>query len=216
MTGKMIVFDGNNGSGKSTQLEYARDYLVSEGHNVVVTREPGGTPIAEDIRSLLLSTRSDGEAPTPTTEVFLFFAARAQHVEARILPALDDGAVVLCDRFTSATVAFQCFAQDFPIARMREIERAALGSFKPDLTLVFDIDTQEGLERTAVRRGDDRIETIPIHKLERARHGFLWQASEQPERFSVIDASLTREAVFEQVKSSIDQLMSQHLQNQSL
>lgn len=208
MKGKMIVFEGNNGAGKSTQLELARQHLHATGYRVLVTREPGGTPMAEKIRSLLLSTDTDSDTLSITAEILLFFAARAQHLEKRLIPALEDGCIVLCDRFTSATIAFQCLAQDFPLDRMRRIKDAALGSFEPDLTLIFDIDTSEGLQRSSVPGNDDRIETIALHQLERAREGFLWQAREQSDAFSVIDASRPVTEVFLDVQRNIDELLA--------
>lgn len=189
-------------------MALSHQFLCRAGHDVVVTREPGGTPAAEQIRQLLISPRGPGDSLTLTAETLLFFASRAQHVEAQILPALQQGKIVLCDRFTSSTVAFQCFAQHFPLERMRQIQDASLGGFRPDLTIILDIDPAKGLARNALRGEVDRIETVGAEKLEAARQGFLWQAQHEPEVFTVINADRPREDVFRDVRGHLMQLLS--------
>ncbi|KXS55263.1 MAG: dTMP kinase [Marinobacter sp. T13-3] len=196
-TGTFIVFDGNNGAGKTTQMHRVAETLREEGHTVMVTREPGGTPTAEAIREMLLRVTDDPS--TPTTEMLLFIAARAHHVETKIQPALAEGQIVLCDRYTPSTIAFQCAGRGFPEATARAMEELALGAFKPDHHLIFDLDPREGLAHNAALADVDGIEQRGLDYLDTVRESFLEQAHKEPDLFSVIDASASKEVVFDQV-----------------
>lgn len=186
--GFMVVCDGSNGAGKTTLIETLRCHLEEQGHEVVVTREPGGTPIGEKIREVLLSP--DSPEMCDLTELMLFGAARAQHLREKILPALAAGKVVLCDRFDSATVSFQHYARGLSLDLVERINALALGDFRPDLYLILDLDPVAGLERVRQRGAAlDRLEGEKLAFLQRARNGYLQQARQDPQRFKVLDAS---------------------------
>lgn len=192
--GFMVVCDGSNGAGKTTLIEHLRKHLQDSGFEVLVTREPGGTPIGEKIREVLLSP--DTPEMCDLTELMLFAAARAQHLREKILPALDAGKVVLCDRFDSATIAFQQYARGLDGGLVQRINALALDGFKPDLYLILDLDPLKGLERVRQRGAAlDRLEAEKLAFLERAREGFLRQASDDPQRFKVLDAGRQAEQV---------------------
>lgn len=185
--GFMVVCDGSNGAGKTTLIERLRQYLVAQDFDVVVTREPGGTPIGEKIREVLLSPESSEMCDL--TELMLFAAARAQHLREKILPALADGKVVLCDRFDSATVSFQHYARGIDRHLVERINALALDGFRPDLYLILDLDPMAGLARVRERgQALDRLEAEQLAFLQRARDGYLKQAEEDPQRFKVLDA----------------------------
>ena len=186
--GFMVVCDGSNGAGKTTLIEKLRQHLTEQGHEVVVTREPGGTPIGEKIRAVLLSP--DSPEMCDLTELMLFGAARAQHLREKILPALEAGKVVLCDRFDSATVSFQHYARGLSLELVERINALALNGFRPDLYLILDLDPLTGLERVRQRGAKlDRLEGEKLAFLQRARDGYLQQARQDPGRFKVLDAS---------------------------
>ena len=186
--GIMVVCDGSNGAGKTTLIQRLYEHLQSYGRDVLLTREPGGTPIGEKIRDILLSR--DTPEMCDITELMLFAAARAQHLREKILPALAAGKVVLCDRFDSATIAFQQYARGLDSQLVARINELALQGFKPDLYLILDLDPLDGLARVR-QRGEalDRMEAEQLAFLQRAREGFLQQAQEDPERFKVLDAA---------------------------
>lgn len=187
--GFMVVCDGSNGAGKTTLIEQLRLHLEAQGHEVVVTREPGGTPIGEKIREVLLSP--DSPEMCDLTELMLFGAARAQHLREKILPALAAGKVVLCDRFDSATVSFQHYARGLSLQLVERINTLALDGFRPDLYLILDLDPLLGLERVRQRGvALDRLEGEKLAFLQRAREGYLQQARQDPQRFKVLDAGL--------------------------
>lgn len=154
--GQFITVEGGEGAGKTTQLAFMREYLEQTGRRVVLTREPGGTPLGEEIRALLLGHRHDGMALA--TETLLMFAARAEHLERVIRPALAAGHWVLCDRFTDATYAYQGGGRGLPPERIAILEDWAQGALRPDLTLVFDVPVAVGLERAGRRSAADRFE----------------------------------------------------------
>ncbi len=205
--GWMIVCDGSNGAGKTTVMKAIQDHLTSEGHDVVVTREPGGTLIGEKIREVILdpSTPEMGDI----TELLLFAAARAQHVTEMIKPALASGKIVLCDRFDSATKSFQHYARGLSLDLINTINDAALNGFLPDIYMILDIDPVLGLERVK-QRGDglDRMEKEAFEFLNRARNGYLDQARKNPERYRVIDASKPVDAVVTEAIAVIDDLIA--------
>lgn len=195
MRGRFISLEGGEGAGKTTLIESLRSHLVAQGREVVVTREPGGTPGAEDLRTILLTGSTDRW--TPMTEALLMYAARVDHVERLIEPALQRGAWVLSDRFADSTIAYQGTGGGIALERIRKIQDAALGGFAPDLTLILDLDPLVGLRRT-VERGEDptRFELFDTEFHTRLRQAFLDIAHEEAERCALIDASKTPDQVF--------------------
>jgi dTMP kinase len=183
---RLISLEGGEGAGKTSALIAIRELLQSRGHEVVLTREPGGTPLAERIRELLLSPHE--ETLAPETELLLMFAARAQHVREVIRPALQGGAFVVSDRFTDSSYAYQADGRGLDRALVEELERKVVG-LKPGLTLLLDLDVREGRARANGRDlWPDRIESEQDDFFERVREGFRKRASAEPERFRVIDA----------------------------
>ena len=201
MSGLFITLEGPEGAGKSTNREYLAARLKEHGIEVVLSREPGGTPLAERIRELLL-TPSD-EVMNSDTELLLVFAARAQHLAEVIRPALRRGAVVLCDRFTDATYAYQGGGRGLSEARIAELERFVQGDLRPDLTLVFDLPVEVGLARAAARGHLDRFEQEGQGFFEAVRQAYLQRAQKAPERYRVLDAAQT----LEQVQRDIDAVL---------
>ena len=183
---RLVTLEGGEGAGKSTVLAALRDTLASAGHEVVCTREPGGTPLAEQIRDLLLDPRH--EPPAQETELLLMFAARAQHVRETVLPALARGAWVLSDRFTDASYAYQGSARGGDVEFIAHLERRVVG-INPGLTLLLDVPVEIGLRRARGRGDVDRIESEGDDFFERVRAGYRARAAAEPERFRVIDAS---------------------------
>lgn len=182
-----VSLEGGEGAGKTSALVAIRELLQARGHEVVATREPGGTPLAERIRELLLSP--EGEKPAPETELLLMFASRAQHVREVVLPALRRGAWVVSDRFTDSSYAYQVAGRGMDEALVAELERRVVG-IQPGLTLLLDLDVREGRARTAGRDlWPDRIESEHDDFFERVREGFRRRAAAEPQRFRVIDAS---------------------------
>lgn len=208
----MLVCDGSNGAGKTTLIGNLQAYLEERGLNVVVTREPGGTPVGERIREVLLSP--DTPEMCDLTELMLFGAARAQHVREKILPALEAGKVVLCDRFDSATVSFQHYARGIDLQLVSQINALALGGFRPDLYLILDLDPALGLQRVQQRgAGLDRLEAEQIIFLERARDGFLAQAEQDPRRFKVLQADRDVASVTQDAIDLVEPLIARMLQS---
>lgn len=206
--GLLIVIDGSDGAGKGTCIAKLEDYLRQRGLDVVLTREPGGTPIGERIRQLLLD-KSASEM-TSTTELLLFAAARAQHVEEKIRPAIAAGKIVISDRFSSATVSFQHYGRGLPLPLIEQLNDIALAGLAPSMTIILDLDPRIGLRRVSDRgAGFDRIEKENIDFLDRARTGYLEQARREPGRFSVIDAGVPADEVFAEVRSIVDRLVDQ-------
>ena len=196
MTGFFITFEGGEGAGKSTQIERLAHKLRDKRYPVVLTREPGGSPGAEAIRHVILSGAA--EPFGPDMEALLFAAARADHVEQLIRPALRRGKIVLCDRFLDSSRVYQGMAGNVDAGLLAEIERVSVNGVMPDMTLILDIDPKEGLRRAAARRGEDQAdrfekETLAVHK--RRRQAFLDIARKEPKRCVVIDASADAETV---------------------
>ncbi|MBD2837436.1 dTMP kinase [Pseudomonas sp. JM0905a] len=206
MSGLFITLEGPEGAGKSTNREYLAERLRSHGIEVVLTREPGGTPLAERIRELLL-TPSD-ETMGVDTELLLVFAARAQHLEGVIKPALSRGAVVLCDRFTDATYAYQGGGRGLPEVRIALLENFVQGDLRPDLTLVFDLPVEVGLTRAAARGRLDRFEQEQRSFFEAVRQTYLQRAQAAADRYKVIDASLP----LAEVQANLDKLLPELLE----
>jgi dTMP kinase len=186
MSGPFITFEGGEGGGKSTQIGLLREYLKSEGHEIVVTREPGGTPIAERIRTLLLDP--ENTALTPLAELMLYEAARAQHVGELIAPALEAGKIVLCDRFCDSTVAYQGAGRSLSGESVYALNELATHGLMPDITLLMDLPPETGLNRAKGDAQGDRIEKESIDFHTRVREGFLLLAENHPERIHTIDA----------------------------
>ncbi|WP_233080261.1 dTMP kinase [Rheinheimera soli] len=207
--GFMLVVDGGNGAGKTTVIATIKSYLEGKGVEVVVTREPGGTPIGEKIRQLIL----DPDTPEicDKTELFLFAAARAQHLHEKILPALEHGKVVVSDRFDTATISFQHYARGIDIDLINKINGSAVGDFKPAMNLILDIDPELGLERVH-QRGEklDRLEKEKVAFLEKARMGYLKQAEQEPTRFRIVDASKSKEYVEQEALKVVEELLTKY------
>ncbi|MBY0612514.1 MAG: dTMP kinase [Beijerinckiaceae bacterium] len=197
LTGRFITFEGGEGAGKTTQITLLAERLSARGLEVLVTREPGGTPGAEAIRSLILSGAVN--AFGPLTETLLFFAARRDHIEKTIRPALDRGAVVLCDRFTDSTRAYQGALGAVDAATLDALETIVQTGLKPDATVLIDIPPDEGLRRAAVRRGAgsglDRFEAESIAFHDRVRSAFLEIAAGEPSRVIVVAGALDAAAL---------------------
>nr|WP_269807138.1 dTMP kinase [Pseudomonas mosselii] len=188
-----ITLEGPEGAGKSTNRDYLAARLREQGVDVVMTREPGGTPLAERIRELLLAPSEERMAVD--TELLLMFAARAQHLAEVIRPALARGAVVLCDRFTDATYAYQGGGRGLPVERIAILEAFVQGELRPDLTLVFDLPVEVGLSRAAARGRLDRFEQEGQAFFEAVRQAYLQRAGQQPQRYRLLDAAQPLSAV---------------------
>jgi dTMP kinase len=203
--GFFITFEGGEGTGKSTQIERVKSVLVARGIEVVLTREPGGTEIAEQIRQILLTPNE--EELTMTTELLLMFAARAQHLEHIIRPALRAGKWVLCDRFTDATYAYQHGGRNADLVWIQSLEQMVQDGLKPDLTLLFDAPVSVTMER-AIKRGKlDRFEQEGIAFMERVRQTYLALAKQGQGRFRIIDASATVDQVTIAVMDALTPLL---------
>lgn len=185
--GLFITLEGPEGAGKSTNRDYLAELLGSVGREVVLTREPGGTPLAERIREILLAPAAEPMAVD--TELLLMFAARAQHLAQVVRPALARGALVLCDRFVDATYAYQGGGRGVPVERIATLEAFVLGDLQPDLTLVFDLPVEIGLARAARRGALDRFEQEQRAFFEAVRQTYLDRAQAVPARYRLIDAS---------------------------
>lgn len=185
--GLFITLEGPEGAGKSTNRDYLAELLGSGGREVVLTREPGGTPLAERIREILLAPAAEPMAVD--TELLLMFAARAQHLAQVVRPALARGALVLCDRFVDATYAYQGGGRGVPVERIATLESFVLGDLQPDLTLVFDLPVEIGLARAARRGALDRFEQEQRAFFEAVRQTYLDRAQAVPARYRLIDAS---------------------------
>jgi dTMP kinase len=200
--GKFLTIEGTEGVGKSTNLAFVADWLRARGIEVIVTREPGGTPLAEEIRSLLLSKRE--ESVDETAELMLVFAARAQHLAQVIKPALARGAWVLSDRFTDATYAYQGGGRGLSKSTIEQLEQLVQGDLRPDLTLILDIDVELGLHRARQRGELDRFESETIEFFERVRTAYRQRAEAASERYAVVDAGQELIAV----QADINRLLS--------
>ena len=187
MRGQFITLEGGEGVGKTTNLDFVRRHLEAHGLEVVVTREPGGTELAEKIRELLL--RPSDERITEMTELLLIFAARAQHIARVILPALEQGKWVLCDRFVDATFAYQGGGRGLSIPLIEQLEAMVVNGLKPDLTLLLDLPVAEGMARARARSALDRFEQEKLEFFELVRATYLNRAAADPARIKVIDAT---------------------------
>lgn len=203
MSGLFITLEGPEGAGKSTNRDYLAGLLRDRGLDVLLTREPGGTPLAERIRELLLAPSE--ECMDADTELLLVFAARAQHLAEVIRPALARGAVVLCDRFTDATYAYQGGGRGLSIERIATLERFVQDGLQPDLTLLFDLPVEVGLSRAAARGRLDRFEQEGQAFFEAVRQAYLQRAKADPQRYRLLDAAQPLTSV----QQSLDGLVGQ-------
>jgi dTMP kinase len=199
--GKFITVEGTEGVGKSTNIGFIKSVLEAQGIEVVLTREPGGTPLAEELRSLLLSPRD--EHVHQDAEILMVFAARAQHLNQVILPALQRGAWVLSDRFTDATFAYQGMGRGIDWSIISQLEALVQKGVSPDLTVLLDMPVELGMQRALARSAPDRFEQEKLAFFEKVRKGYHQRVDEMPSRFAVIDASQSLEAVQQDIKAHI-------------
>ena len=198
--GRFITFEGIDGAGKSTHIEALAQRLRATGATVVCTREPGGTALAEQLRELVLHTPMD-----PLTEALLVFAARRDHLQQLIVPALARGETVLCDRFSDATFAYQGAGRGFDLAVLGQLESWVQGAIAPDLTLWFDVAADVASQRRAAARAPDRFEQQDKHFFERVRQGYQARMQAAPQRFARVDAGGDRANVWQQVVELMEQ-----------
>jgi dTMP kinase len=206
--GMFITVEGIEGAGKSSNLEFIQHLLESAGIEVLYTREPGGTPLGEEVRDLLLSHRHTGMADE--TELLLMFAARAEHLEQKIRPALEAGIWVLCDRFTDASYAYQGGGRGVDKERIRALEEWTQGSLRPDLTLLLDLAVEIGLERAGKRSEPDRFEKEKVQFFEGVRQAYLQIAWDDADRVKVIDASNPLYELQARISDAMQQFISQN------
>ncbi|MDC0336573.1 dTMP kinase [Pseudodesulfovibrio sp.] len=204
-----ITFEGIEGTGKSTQIIRVKEYFESMGKEVFLTLEPGGSRVGQELRKMLLHV--DNKDLTPITELFLYLADRAQHIAQIIRPALEDGKIVLCDRFADSTVVYQGYGRGLDTTVLKQLNEVAVDGLWPDLTIVLDIDPEIGLKRATLRNLEDgkakeegrfEAEHITFHK--RIREGYLTWAALNRDRVSVANADGTPDEVFERIKTIID------------
>lgn len=191
-----ITFEGIDGCGKSTQRNLLAEYLQSKGIEILLTREPGAKGLGEKFREILLNY--DG-AVSSNCEAFLFLADRAQHIDTIVKPALEAGKIVLCDRHTDSTVAYQGYGRGVDLDQIKMLNTLATSGLKPDITFVFDIDVETSLGR--VGKSKDRMESAGIEFFEKVRNGYIELAKAEPERVKVINSKDSIESIFEQVKN---------------
>lgn len=211
MSGRFITFEGPEGAGKSLQLARLRDRLIAAGESVVTTREPGGTELGRELRAILL--RPTERPMDPTTELLLYVADRVQHIRETILPAVEAGDWVLCDRFTDATIAYQCFGRGIDEAWVRRLHGVPPIDLRPDRTILVDIDVEIGLSRARARDAESgadasegRFEAEATAFHQRVRDGYLELARREPERFIVVDGAAPPDAVEAAIESALGSL----------
>lgn len=202
MKGKFITMEGTEGVGKSTNVEFIKERLLTQGLDLIVTREPGGTPVAEELRNILLAKRD--EAFDSTAELLIVFAARAQHFRQVILPALEQGSWVLCDRFTDATYAYQGYGRGLSLEHIQMLENLVQGDIQPDMTFFLDIDVKLGLARASERAELDRFEQEKADFFEKVRYGYQQRIKQNPERYSIIDAGQDLQSVQQDIAVKLD------------
>jgi dTMP kinase len=202
--GRFIVLEGGEGGGKSTQARRLRAHLEGAGRRVLLTREPGGSPLAEAIRALVLGSWPEGV--DATTELLLIFAARAAHVHATIRPALEAGIDVICDRFVDASYAYQGAGRGLGAAPVALLEQLVLGDLRPDCVLVLDVAPELGMQRIAERGDNNRFDAESIAFMQRVRAAYLARAAAAPERYAVIDAARDVDAVAAELVAIVEAL----------
>ena len=203
--GKFITLEGGEGAGKSSNIPFIEAYLREHGIDLLMTREPGGTALSERIREILLDKQE--QHMTSDTELLLMFAARAQHLEQVILPALASGQWVICDRFTDATYAYQGGGRGIANDRIAALEQWVQGDFRPDKTLIFDLPVATGLTRAGQRSSPDRFEQEDLTFFDRVRAAYLQRAKAAPQRYAIIDAAPALPDVQAQIAAILDSLL---------
>lgn len=204
--GRFITLEGGEGAGKSTQIQVVKDYLLTRGNDVVVTREPGGTSEGQEIRNLLVS--GDKDKWSPLSETLLIMADRAAHLERVIRPALAEGKYVVCDRFFDSTKAYQGVAGGLGLDVIHNLQQPVLGKTLPDVTLLLDIDPEKGLRRAQERGGELRFESKTLAYHRTLRNAFLDFAAQEPDRIFVIDADRDVEAVSDDILAVLDERLN--------
>lgn len=199
--GLFITVEGGEGVGKSTNIAFMQQVLEGKGLEVMVTREPGGTPLAEEIREVLIKNRE--EKVVSETELLLMFAARAQHLYQKILPALEKGICVISDRFTDATYAYQSGGRGVSAEKVALLENFVQGDIRPDITFLFDAPIEVGMSRAQKRGALDRFEEEEVSFFNRVRDNYLQRAAQEPARFKIIDASQNLDAVQQDLKDEL-------------
>ena len=202
--GLFITFEGADGSGKTTQLNNVKSFLEQKGFDVVITREPGALDIGQKIRNILL--HHDGIV-ADRCEMFLFLADRAQHVETFIKPAIDEGKIILCDRHTDSTIAYQGYGRGQDINLLKDLNKIAINGLNPDLTLLFDVSTEVAQERVGSEK--DRMESAGIEFHKKVRNGYLELQKQEPERIKMVNANNSIEEVFEETKAIVSKLIQE-------
>ncbi len=211
MKGRFITFEGIEGSGKSTQIVLLANYLMAHNRSVTLTREPGGTAIGDQVRKILLDPANN--ELVPGAELLLYAAGRAQHLEELIRPELKAGKIVLCDRFSDATLAYQGYGRGLDMEIIRAIDRIVTHGMRPDLTILLDVDAAAGLARARGRnssRGleaEARFENEELAFHERVRHGYLALAGQEPDRFRTVDASFTPDEIQNRIRKIVDEML---------
>ncbi len=205
--GLFITVEGGEGVGKTTNINFIQSQLEQKGFEVIVTREPGGTPLAEEIREVLIKNRE--EPVVSETELLLMFAARAQHLNQKILPAINEGKVVISDRFTDATYAYQSGGREVPAEKVGLLENFVQGDFRPDLTLLLDAPIEVGMQRAIDRGKLDRFEEEKSEFFHKVRNNYLSRAQAEPKRFKIIDATQRLEAVQADITLVLDLLFAE-------
>jgi dTMP kinase len=205
MRGKFITIEGTEGVGKTTNIAFIKQWLDDNGISFINTREPGGTPLAEEIRQVLLSNRD--EKVCSKAELLMMFAGRAQHIDQVIEPQLAQGNWVLCDRFTDATYAYQGAGREMGDDLIQSLETMVQGDMRPDLTLVLDVPVELGLERAGKRSEPDRFELEKTDFFNRVRQAYLSMATNNPHRYKIIDASQTLEIVQLQIADTLNSFL---------
>ncbi len=200
--GLFITFEGADGCGKSTQMKLLKEYLLNKGYEIVETREPGGKGLGERIRDILLNY--DGEVSN-RCESFLFLADRAQNIDVIVKPAIQQGKIVLCDRHTDSSVAYQGYGRGLNIDEINRLNNLSTGGLKPDLTYVFDVDIETSMQRVGTEK--DRMESSGKEFFNKVRNGYLELAKQEPERIKVIDSTKPIEDVFADVLKELDALL---------
>ena len=215
--GLFITFEGIEGSGKSTQCRILTKYLRTSGFRVLETREPGGTPIAERIRNLFLQTQKhQKDALTSETEAALVFAARSQHVGSLIQPALNKGMVVLCDRFSDSTLAYQGYGRGLPMTDLQKFNRFVTHGLIPDMTFLLDLPVQQGLARRQHDQNQNRIDNEVLAFHSRVRQGFLELAHLHSRRIILINAQRSEETISQDIQELIESILQRRLKAQQI
>lgn len=218
MTGLFITFEGGEGAGKTTQINKLASSLTEAGHKVITTREPGGTPEAEKIRDFVV--QRDGGDWSPMAETLLFFAARIMHVEKVIQPTLDNGKIIICDRFTDTTRAYQGYGHGLDLDKIENLKQSVLGDLEPDITFILDIAPKAGLERSEkrlaaealnIRQKEDRFENLELKFHERLRNGFLEIAKNNPDRCILIDATQDMKNITKTILETVNKKLKERV-----